>query len=188
MLYSSRTMGHWLPQGKLAIVLWAVPHEMMQLYISRGLDGIGRVWDLRTGRTAMVLDGHAQGIFGIDFSPNGYVRSPCLLPDTNSTSTSSADIKSPQARVMILSEYGTCVLFKPSTPSLHTNQLSLTSSSSVIKSPRTSRRLRGTSRWPTALPQSMAPTLRTTCLRLRPLRLQYRRTPCRINTKRACTS
>lgn len=38
-----------------------------------GLDAIGRVWDLRTGRTAMVLDGHAQAIMSIDFSPNGYV-------------------------------------------------------------------------------------------------------------------
>ncbi|KAG8746219.1 hypothetical protein FRC10_005735 [Ceratobasidium sp. 414] len=39
---------------------------------SGGLDAIGRVWDLRTGRTAMVLDGHGQGIYGMDFSPNGY--------------------------------------------------------------------------------------------------------------------
>ena len=38
----------------------------------RGLDAIGRVWDLRTGRTAMVLDGHVQAIFSIAFSPNGY--------------------------------------------------------------------------------------------------------------------
>ena len=37
-----------------------------------GLDAIGRVWDLRTGKTAMVLDGHVQGIFAISFSPNGY--------------------------------------------------------------------------------------------------------------------
>ena len=37
----------------------------------RGLDAIGRVWDLRTGKTAMVLDGHVQGIFSISFSPNG---------------------------------------------------------------------------------------------------------------------
>lgn len=42
------------------------------LSASGGLDGIGRVWDLRTGRTAMVLDGHAQAIFAIDFSPNGF--------------------------------------------------------------------------------------------------------------------
>lgn len=37
-----------------------------------GLDAIGRVWDLRTGRTAMVLDGHVQGIYSIAFSPTGY--------------------------------------------------------------------------------------------------------------------
>ena len=37
-----------------------------------GLDAIGRVWDTRTGRTAMVLDGHVQPILGLDFSPNGY--------------------------------------------------------------------------------------------------------------------
>lgn len=38
-----------------------------------GLDAIGRVWDLRTGRTAMVLDGHVEGILTMAFSPNGYV-------------------------------------------------------------------------------------------------------------------
>ena len=43
--------------------------EYSSLY--SGLDAIGRVWDLRTGRTAMVLDGHVQAIYGIDFSPNG---------------------------------------------------------------------------------------------------------------------
>jgi len=37
----------------------------------RGLDAIGRVWDLRTGRTAMVLDGHVQAIFSLAFSPTG---------------------------------------------------------------------------------------------------------------------
>ncbi|CAE6521223.1 unnamed protein product [Rhizoctonia solani] len=42
------------------------------LVASGGLDAIGRVWDLRTGRTAMVLDGHGQAIYGMDFSPNGY--------------------------------------------------------------------------------------------------------------------
>jgi U4/U6 small nuclear ribonucleoprotein PRP4 len=40
-----------------------------------GLDAIGRVWDLRTGRTAMILDGHVEGILTMAFSPNGYVRS-----------------------------------------------------------------------------------------------------------------
>ena len=40
--------------------------------VHSGLDAIGRVWDLRTGRTAMVLDGHVEGILTMAFSPNGY--------------------------------------------------------------------------------------------------------------------
>jgi len=43
---------------------------MVLLY--RGLDAIGRIWDVRTGRTAMVLDGHVQAIFALAFSPNGF--------------------------------------------------------------------------------------------------------------------
>lgn len=30
------------------------------------------MWDLRTGKTVMVLDGHVQGIFALAFSPNGH--------------------------------------------------------------------------------------------------------------------
>lgn len=32
----------------------------------------GRVWDMRTGRSIMVLDGHIKGILSTAFSPNGY--------------------------------------------------------------------------------------------------------------------
>lgn len=46
--------------------------------IHSGLDAIGRVWDLRTGRTAMVLDGHVEGILTMAFSPNGYAHISCL--------------------------------------------------------------------------------------------------------------
>ena len=55
--------------------------------ITSGLDAIGRVWDLRTGRTAMVLDGHVQAIFSIAFSPNGcallllYQKLPAIADD-----------------------------------------------------------------------------------------------------------
>jgi len=42
------------------------------LAASGGLDAIGRVCDLRTGKTAMVLDGHVQSIFAVSFAPNGY--------------------------------------------------------------------------------------------------------------------
>lgn len=37
-----------------------------------GLDSIGRVWDTRTGRSAMTLEGHIKDILGLDWSPNGY--------------------------------------------------------------------------------------------------------------------
>lgn len=37
-----------------------------------GLDAFGRVWDLRTGRCVMFLEGHLGSIYGVDFSPNGY--------------------------------------------------------------------------------------------------------------------
>ncbi|KAJ2821224.1 hypothetical protein IWW50_004728 [Coemansia erecta] len=37
-----------------------------------GLDGIGRVWDLRSGRSIAELEGHAKEIYGLDWSPNGY--------------------------------------------------------------------------------------------------------------------
>lgn len=36
-----------------------------------GFDAIGRVWDVRTGRTAMILDGHIREILSLDFAPNG---------------------------------------------------------------------------------------------------------------------
>ena len=48
--------------------------------VHSGLDAIGRVWDLRTGRTAMVLDGHVEGILTMAFSPNGYALAVVLAP------------------------------------------------------------------------------------------------------------
>jgi U4/U6 small nuclear ribonucleoprotein PRP4 len=60
------------------------PHKPAFIFVHSGLDAIGRVWDLRTGRTAMVLDGHVEGILTMAFSPNGYaplaaVLSSCLV-------------------------------------------------------------------------------------------------------------
>eukprot|EP00884_Botryococcus_braunii_P020976 jgi/Botrbrau1/7562/Bobra.0159s0012.1 len=67
------------------------------LAVSVGLDAYGRVWDLRTGRSIMTLEGHVKGILAADWSPNGHVigtgsidhsvriwdirgrRSPCLF-------------------------------------------------------------------------------------------------------------
>ena len=37
-----------------------------------GLDGIGRVWDLRTGRSVMLLEGHVNAIPAVAFSPSCY--------------------------------------------------------------------------------------------------------------------
>jgi len=42
----------------------------------RGLDGFGRVWDLRTGRCIMFMEGHLRGVLSVDFSPNGLVWTP----------------------------------------------------------------------------------------------------------------
>jgi U4/U6 small nuclear ribonucleoprotein PRP4 len=60
---------HLLPAGEFCRY---APLAELMLVEKRGLDAIGRVWDLRTGRTAMVLDGHVQAIFAVGFSPNGY--------------------------------------------------------------------------------------------------------------------
>lgn len=38
----------------------------------RGLDCYGRVWDLRTGRCIMFLEGHQKEIPTVGWSPNGY--------------------------------------------------------------------------------------------------------------------
>jgi U4/U6 small nuclear ribonucleoprotein PRP4 len=42
------------------------------LLASGGLDAIGRLWDLRTGRSIVTLTGHAKSILALDFSPDGY--------------------------------------------------------------------------------------------------------------------
>ena len=40
--------------------------------IYRGQDAYGRVWDLRTGRCIMFMEGHLKTILSVDFNPNGY--------------------------------------------------------------------------------------------------------------------
>lgn len=37
----------------------------------RGMDAFGRVWDLRTGRCIMFMEGHLKSVLAINFSPNG---------------------------------------------------------------------------------------------------------------------
>lgn len=34
---------------------------------------VGRVWDLRTGRSIMTLQGHVKGVMALSFSPNGFL-------------------------------------------------------------------------------------------------------------------
>ncbi|KAL7008225.1 hypothetical protein EMMF5_002407 [Cystobasidiomycetes sp. EMM_F5] len=47
--------------------------EEGSLIASGGLDAIGRVWDVRSGRSVMVLDGHIRDILALDWSPGtGY--------------------------------------------------------------------------------------------------------------------
>ena len=41
------------------------------------MDGCGRLWDLRSGKCLLLMDGHQSGVLGIDFSPNGYVCNVC---------------------------------------------------------------------------------------------------------------
>lgn len=66
--------------------------EIKSLPVRSGLDAIGRVWDTRTGRTAMVLDGHVQPIYSISFSPNGYVHFSLLQCQLVTLTTTSHQI------------------------------------------------------------------------------------------------
>lgn len=59
----------WRLLGK-SHALYSVLRRLMTILYS-GFDAIGRVWDVRTGRTAMVLDGHIREILSLDFAPNG---------------------------------------------------------------------------------------------------------------------
>uniref|UniRef100_A0A673LJ65 U4/U6 small nuclear ribonucleoprotein Prp4-like n=1 Tax=Sinocyclocheilus rhinocerous TaxID=307959 RepID=A0A673LJ65_9TELE len=59
--------------------LWAVSghnllffHIFNRIIIFFGLDAFARVWDLRTGRCIMFLEGHHKEIYSINFSPNGF--------------------------------------------------------------------------------------------------------------------
>ena len=42
-----------------------------------GFDARGLIWDLRTGRNIIALDGHLKKVISICFSPNGYVDFIC---------------------------------------------------------------------------------------------------------------
>ena len=64
------------PDGSLAGSWYPLPLFLISLILPlplhSGLDSCGRVWDLRSGRCLMLLDGHLQSVLAMDFSPNGY--------------------------------------------------------------------------------------------------------------------
>jgi U4/U6 small nuclear ribonucleoprotein PRP4 len=41
------------------------------LIATTGLDAIGRIWDLRSGKPIWLMRGHAKQILAVDFAPNG---------------------------------------------------------------------------------------------------------------------
>lgn len=47
-------------------------HPDGSLVASGDLGGIGRVWDLRSGKSIMTLKGHTRQLLALDWSPNGY--------------------------------------------------------------------------------------------------------------------
>ena len=43
---------------------------VLSICLSSGTDAFGRVWDLRTGRCIMFLEGHLKSVLAVNFSPN----------------------------------------------------------------------------------------------------------------------
>ncbi len=59
------------PGAVLAAVSLAPTHATERTR-TPDLPSAGRIWDLRIGRSILVLEGHVKGILAVDFSPNGY--------------------------------------------------------------------------------------------------------------------
>jgi hypothetical protein len=76
---------------------------------SSGMDAYGRVWDLRTGRCIMFLEGHLKPIISIDFSPNGFVKFKELIIFT---SFEFLDITLQRVRKIIYVKFGIYVRLK----------------------------------------------------------------------------
>merc|ERR1711871_968627 len=47
-------------------------HRGHALCATGDLGGVGRVWDLRSGKSIYLLQGHVKGVIDIDFSPDGH--------------------------------------------------------------------------------------------------------------------
>jgi WD40 repeat protein len=57
------------PPPPLLLVLLLLPlHELTSFLRATA----GRIWDLRTGRTAFVLQGHVKQVLTLDFHPDGF--------------------------------------------------------------------------------------------------------------------
>ncbi|KAG7583512.1 WD40 repeat, partial [Arabidopsis suecica] len=53
--------------------LWNIDGTLLQTFkASSGFDSLARVWDLRTGRSILVFQGHIKPVLSVDFSANGY--------------------------------------------------------------------------------------------------------------------
>lgn len=53
------------------VLLTLVLSDIVIMFSCSGLDGFGRVWDIRTGRCIMFMEGHLKGVLSVDFSPSG---------------------------------------------------------------------------------------------------------------------
>ena len=68
-----RRVGDWShTHGSVCSRIHSLISLFWLLLSPRGLDSFGRIWDLRTGRCVMFLEGHLKEIYSINFSPNGY--------------------------------------------------------------------------------------------------------------------
>jgi U4/U6 small nuclear ribonucleoprotein PRP4 len=63
---------HTLLQGHAKEVYPIAFHPDGSLVATGDLSGLGRVWDLRSGKSIFTLRGHATQLLALDWSPNGY--------------------------------------------------------------------------------------------------------------------
>lgn len=70
---------------KLSFILLFI-YQFVQLVGTAGLDCFPRIWDLRSGRNILTLEGHVQNVLAMDFSPNGY---HCVTGSEDHTVTTS---------------------------------------------------------------------------------------------------
>ena len=55
-------------------------HSDGSLCASGGFDAVTRLWDCRTGRNVLTLQGHAYGVLAVAFSANGHHVATGTLP------------------------------------------------------------------------------------------------------------